>query len=142
MKLIKGSIYSRGSVAYVPQIPWILSGTIRDNVIFGKDYDPIRYSAVLEACALDTDISLTVGGDMAYIGEKGVNLSGGQRARLALARAVYHGSDVIMLDDVLSAVDAQVASWILSNAILGPLMDRKTRILCTHNIQVMTVCPC
>ncbi|KAJ0794971.1 putative ABC-type xenobiotic transporter [Helianthus annuus] len=137
MKLIKGSIYSRGSVAYVPQIPWILSGTIRDNVIFGKDYDPIRYSAVLEACALDTDISLTVGGDMAYIGEKGVNLSGGQRARLALARAVYHGSDVIMLDDVLSAVDAQVASWILSNAILGPLMDRKTRILCTHNIQAI-----
>ncbi|MFS7950853.1 putative ABC-type xenobiotic transporter [Helianthus anomalus] len=137
MKLIKGSIYSSGSVAYVPQIPWILSGTIRDNVIFGKDYDPIRYSAVLEACALDTDISLTVGGDMAYIGEKGVNLSGGQRARLALARAVYHGSDVIMLDDVLSAVDAQVASWILSNAILGPLMDRKTRILCTHNIQAI-----
>ncbi|KAI7753670.1 hypothetical protein M8C21_015812 [Ambrosia artemisiifolia] len=137
MKLIKGSIYSRGSVAYVPQIPWILSGTIRDNVIFGKDYDPIRYSAVLEACALDTDISLTVGGDMAYIGEKGVNLSGGQRARLALARAVYHGSDLIMLDDVLSAVDAQVASWILSNAILGPLMDQKTRILCTHNIQAI-----
>ncbi|KAD4585541.1 hypothetical protein E3N88_23142 [Mikania micrantha] len=137
MKLIKGSISSRGSIAYVSQIPWILSGTIRDNVIFGKDYDPIRYSAVLEACALDTDISLTLGGDMAYIGEKGVNLSGGQRARLALARAVYHGSDLIMLDDVLSAVDAHVASWILSNAILSPLMNQKTRILCTHNIQAI-----
>ncbi|KAL8232301.1 hypothetical protein R6Q57_002079 [Mikania cordata] len=137
MKLIRGSISSRGSIAYVSQIPWILSGTIRDNVIFGKDYDPIRYSAVLEACALDTDISLTLGGDMAYIGEKGVNLSGGQRARLALARAVYHGSDLIMLDDVLSAVDAHVASWILSNAILSPLMNQKTRILCTHNIQAI-----
>ncbi|PWA36498.1 ABC transporter C family member 13 [Artemisia annua] len=137
MKLIKGSIYSSGSVAYVPQIPWILSGTIRDNVLFGKDYDPIRYAAVLEACALDTDVSHMVGGDMAYIGEKGLNLSGGQRARLALARAVYHGSDLIMLDDVLSAVDAQVASWILSNAILSPLMNQKTRILCTHNIQAI-----
>nr|XP_043635452.1 ABC transporter C family member 13 isoform X2 [Erigeron canadensis] len=137
LKLIKGFIYSSGSVAYVPQIPWILSGTIRDNVIFGKDYDPIRYSAVLEACALDTDVSLMVGGDMAYIGEKGINLSGGQRARLALARAVYHGSDLVMLDDVLSAVDAQVASWILSHALLSPLMNQKTRILCTHNIQAI-----
>ncbi|XP_024972697.1 ABC transporter C family member 13 [Cynara cardunculus var. scolymus] len=138
MKLIEGSIYSSGSVAYVPQIPWILSGTIRDNIIFGRDYDPIRYSAVLEACALNTDVSLMVGGDMAYIGEKGVNLSGGQRARLALARAVYHGSDLVMLDDVLSAVDAQVACWILSNAILSPLMDQKTCILCTHNIQAIS----
>ncbi|KAJ9559656.1 hypothetical protein OSB04_004816 [Centaurea solstitialis] len=138
MKLVKGSIYSSGSVAYVPQIPWILSGTIRDNVLFGKDYDPIRYSAVLEACALNTDVSLMVGGDMAYIGEKGVNLSGGQRARLALARAVYHGSDLVMLDDVLSAVDAQVACWILSNAILSPIMNQKTCILCTHNIQAIS----
>ncbi|GKC26387.1 ABC transporter C family member 13, partial [Tanacetum coccineum] len=78
-----------------------------------------------------------VGGDMAYIGEKGLNLSGGQRARLALARAVYRGSDLVMLDDVLSAVDAQVASCILSNAILSPLMNQKTRILCTHNIQAI-----
>ncbi|XP_023761858.1 ABC transporter C family member 13 [Lactuca sativa] len=137
MKLTKGSIHSNRSVSYVPQIPWILSGTIRDNVIFGKDYDPRKYSDVLEACALDTDVSLMVGGDMAYIGEKGLNLSGGQRARLALARAVYHGSELVMLDDVLSAVDAQVASWILSKAILSPLMDHKTRILCTHNIQAI-----
>ncbi|KAI3737516.1 hypothetical protein L2E82_27520 [Cichorium intybus] len=137
MNLTKGFIQSSGSVSYVPQIPWILSGTIRDNVIFGKDYDPRRYSDVLEACALDTDVSLMVGGDMAYIGEKGLNLSGGQRARLALARAVYHGSDLVMLDDALSAVDAQVASWILSKAILSPTMNHKTRVLCTHNIQAI-----
>lgn len=137
MNLTKGFIQSSGSVSYVPQIPWILSGTIRDNVIFGKDYDLRRYSDVLEACALDKDVSLMVGGDMAYIGEKGLNLSGGQRARLALARAVYHGSDLVMLDDVLSAVDAQVASWILSKAILSPIMNHKTRVLCTHNIQAI-----
>ncbi|XP_071734179.1 LOW QUALITY PROTEIN: ABC transporter C family member 13-like [Rutidosis leptorrhynchoides] len=137
MKFIKGYVYSSGSVAYVPQIPWILSGTIRDNVVFGQNYDPIRYSAVLKACAIDTDVSLMVGGDMSYIGEKGLNLSGGQKARLALSRAVYHGSDLVMLDDVLSAVDAQVASWILSNVILSPFMHHKTCILCTHNIQAI-----
>ncbi|XP_019436154.1 PREDICTED: ABC transporter C family member 13 isoform X3 [Lupinus angustifolius] len=138
MRLAHGSVYSNGSIAYVPQVPWILSGTIRDNILFGKGYDPERYADTLQACALDVDISLMVGGDMAYIGEKGVNLSGGQRARLALARAMYHGSDVIMLDDVLSAVDVQVAQWILRNAILGPLMRGKTRLLCTHNTQTIS----
>ncbi|XP_061373093.1 ABC transporter C family member 13 isoform X2 [Gastrolobium bilobum] len=138
MRLAHGSIYSNGSVAYVPQVPWILSGTVRDNILFGKSYDPERYTDTLHACALHVDISLMVGGDMAYIGEKGVNLSGGQRARLALARATYHDSDVVMLDDVLSAVDVQVAQWILHNAIRGPLMQGKTRLLCTHNIQAIS----
>ncbi|KAF8393024.1 hypothetical protein HHK36_021265 [Tetracentron sinense] len=138
MRLIHGSIHSHGSIAYVSQVPWILSGTIRDNILFGKGYDVKRYAEVLQACALDVDISLMVGGDLAYIGEKGTNLSGGQRARLALARAVYHGSDILMLDDVFSAVDAQVARCILYNAILGPLMDQRTRLLCTHNIQAIS----
>ncbi|GMN36333.1 hypothetical protein TIFTF001_005927 [Ficus carica] len=137
MRLVHGSVQSSGSIAYVPQIPWILSGTIRHNVLFGKDYDPIRYADTLWACALDVDISLMDRGDMTNIGEKGANLSGGQRARLALARAIYHGSDIIVLDDVLSAVDAQVARWILSNAILGPLLKEQTRLLCTHNIQAI-----
>ncbi|BAT91542.1 hypothetical protein VIGAN_07014500 [Vigna angularis var. angularis] len=138
MQLVHGSIYSNESIAYVPQVPWILSGTVRDNILFGKSYDPERYTDTLKACALDVDVSLMIGGDMAYIGEKGVNLSGGQRARLALARALYHDSAVVMLDDVLSAVDVQVAQCILYNAILGPLMQRKTRLLCTHNIQAIS----
>ncbi|XP_022853952.1 ABC transporter C family member 13 isoform X4 [Olea europaea var. sylvestris] len=135
MRLVNGSIYSSGTTAYVPQVPWLLSGTIRENILFGKDYDHKRYSEILQACALDLDISLMIGGDMAYIGEKGVNLSGGQRARLALARAIYQGSNIYLLDDVLSAVDAHVACSILQNAILGTLLNQKTRILCTHNIQ-------
>ncbi|CAL9010883.1 unnamed protein product [Prunus brigantina] len=138
MRLVHGSVYSCGSIAYVPQVPWILSGTIRDNILFGKHYDPKRYSDTLEASALDLDISLMVGGDMAYIGEKGINLSGGQRARIALARAMYNGSDMFILDDVLSAVDAQVARGILYNAILGPLMKQQTRVLCTHNVQAIS----
>ncbi|XP_038713738.1 ABC transporter C family member 13 isoform X2 [Tripterygium wilfordii] len=138
MRLIRGTIHCRESIAYVPQVPWILSGTIRENILLGKNYESQRYSDTLKACALDADILQMVGGDMAYIGEKGANLSGGQRARLALARALYHGSDIYVLDDVLSAVDAQVARWILQNAIMGPLMGHKTRILCTHNIQAIS----
>ncbi|KAF2321524.1 hypothetical protein GH714_000277 [Hevea brasiliensis] len=133
MWLIHGSVHSNGSLAYVPQVPWILSGTVRDNILFGKSYESKRYSDTLKACALDVDISLMAGGDMAYIEEKGVNLSGGQRTRLALAR-----DQMYMLDDVLSAVDAEVARLILHNAILGPLMNQKTRVLCTHNVQAIS----
>ncbi|KAL0319052.1 UNVERIFIED_CONTAM: ABC transporter C family member 13 [Sesamum angustifolium] len=136
-RLINGSVYLTGSKAYVPQVPWIMSGTIRDNILLGKDYDQKRYTEILQACTLDLDISLMMGGDMACIGEKGINLSGGQRTRLALARALYHSSDTYILDDVLSAVDAHVARSILKNAILGPFLNQKTRILCTHNIQAI-----
>ncbi|KAJ8755380.1 hypothetical protein K2173_019178 [Erythroxylum novogranatense] len=138
MRLIHGSISSSRRIAYVPQVPWILSGTIRDNILFGESYDPKRYLDTIKACALDVDISLRPDGDMSYIGEKGVNLSGGQRARLALARAIYQIADIYMLDDVLSAVDAQVARWILHNAILGPLLGQKTCLLCTHNVQAIS----
>ncbi|URE01084.1 ABC transporter transmembrane region [Musa troglodytarum] len=138
MRIIQGFILSHGSIAYVPQVPWILSGSVRDNILLGDNFDTIRYREVLQACALDVDISLMTGGDLAYIGEKGVNLSGGQRSRLALARAVYSDSDIYLLDDILSAVDSQVASWILHRTILGPLMNQKTRILCTHNPQAIS----
>ncbi|XP_020887120.1 ABC transporter C family member 13 isoform X3 [Arabidopsis lyrata subsp. lyrata] len=138
MRCVHGSILLNGSVAYVPQVPWILSGTIRENILFGKPFDSKSYFETLSACALDVDISLMAGGDMACIGDKGVNLSGGQRARLALARAVYHGSDMYLLDDVLSAVDSQVGCWILQRALLGPLLNKKTRVMCTHNIQAIS----
>lgn len=137
MRLIKGEISQHGSVAYVPQAPWIQSGTVRDNILFGKEYDRDRYTEVLAACALDTDICYMRGGDLALIGEKGFNLSGGQRARVALARALYQDCDIYLLDDTLSAVDAHVAAWILQNAIQGSLMSHKTRILCTHNTQAL-----
>ncbi|ANM61736.1 multidrug resistance-associated protein 11 [Arabidopsis thaliana] len=138
MRCVHGSILLNGSVAYVPQVPWLLSGTVRENILFGKPFDSKRYFETLSACALDVDISLMVGGDMACIGDKGLNLSGGQRARFALARAVYHGSDMYLLDDVLSAVDSQVGCWILQRALLGPLLNKKTRVMCTHNIQAIS----
>ncbi|KAF0901952.1 hypothetical protein E2562_011785 [Oryza meyeriana var. granulata] len=133
-----GSITSYGSIAYVPQVPWILSGSLRDNILLGKEFDPRRYEEVIHACTLDVDISAIAGGDMSHIGEKGLNLSGGQRARLALARALYHDSDVYLFDDILSSVDSQVASHILEKAIVGPQMKRKTRLLSTHNLQAIS----
>lgn len=137
MSVLSGSIKSCGSIAYVPQVPWILSGSLRDNILLGKGFDARRYEEVIQACTLDVDISAMVGGDMSRIGEKGLNLSGGQKARLALARALYHDSDVYLFDDILSAVDSQVASWILEKAIMGPQMKRKTRLLSTHNLQAI-----
>lgn len=121
-RVISGSISSCGSIAYVPQVPWILSGSLRDNILLGKEFDPRR-------------------GDMSHIGEKGTNLSGGQRARLALARALYHNSDVYLFDDILSAVDSQVASCILEKAIMGHQLMQKTRLLSTHNLQFSFLFP-
>ncbi|XP_021866255.1 ABC transporter C family member 13 isoform X2 [Spinacia oleracea] len=135
--IIGGWAHLNGSTAYVPQVPWILSGTIRENILLGKEHVPKRYLDVLRACALDVDISLMSGGDMAYVGEKGANLSGGQRVRIALARAIYHSSDILLLDDVLSAVDAQVARIILDSIIHGPVLNQQTCVLCTHNIQAI-----
>ncbi|KAM0918419.1 hypothetical protein ACQ4PT_008963 [Festuca glaucescens] len=138
MSIISGSINTCGSIAYVPQVPWILSGSLRDNILIGKGFDTKRYEEVIQACTLDVDISAMVGGDMSHIGEKGLNLSGGQRARLALARALYHDSDIYLFDDILSAVDSQVASWILEKAIMGPQMKQKTRLLSTHNLHAIS----
>ncbi|KAF8698000.1 hypothetical protein HU200_035504 [Digitaria exilis] len=136
--VVSGSISSCGSIAYVPQVPWILSGSLQDNILLGKEFDPRRYKEVIHACALDVDISAMARGDMSHIGEKGTNLSGGQRARVALARALYQNSDVYLFDDILSAVDSQVASWILENAIMGPQLMQKTRLLSTHNLQAIS----
>ncbi|GJN29448.1 hypothetical protein PR202_gb17674 [Eleusine coracana subsp. coracana] len=136
--VVSGSISSCGSISYVPQVPWILSGSLRDNILLGKEFDPVRYEEVIEACALDVDISAMDRGDMSQIREKGANLSGGQRARLALARALYHDSEVYLFDDILSAVDSQVASWILEKAIMASPMKSKTRIISTHNLQAIS----
>ncbi|KAJ4815042.1 Multidrug Resistance associated Protein 1 [Rhynchospora pubera] len=138
MGVTEGNIGSYGSISYVPQVPWILSGTLRHNILLGEAFDAGRYREVLQSCALDVDVSNMLGGDLSRIREKGVNLSGGQKARVALARAVYHNADIYLLDDILSAVDSQVALWILNNILLGPLMNHKTRVLCTHNLQAIS----
>ncbi|KAL0039364.1 hypothetical protein WJX79_004967 [Trebouxia sp. C0005] len=101
-----GHMRVQGTVAYVPQQPWILTGTLRDNILFGKELLPERYQAVVKACALEADIDQMTQGDATLIGDRGLTLSGGQRARLSLARAIYQDCDIYLLDDILAAVDA------------------------------------
>ncbi|KAJ3230706.1 hypothetical protein HDU81_004308 [Chytriomyces hyalinus] len=124
--------YTNGSVAYVAQTSWLQNATIRDNITFGEEYDPVRYDRVIKACALVKDLETLDAGDLTEIGEKGINLSGGQKQRVSLARAIYSRASFILLDDPLSAVDAPTARHLFEKAICGALMKNRTRILVTH----------
>mmetsp|Transcript_22678 Transcript_22678/g.41042 ORF Transcript_22678/g.41042 Transcript_22678/m.41042 type:complete len:1608 (-) Transcript_22678:60-4883(-) len=116
--------------AYCPQVPHIAEGTLRDNVVFGQAFDEVRYREALAASDLEKDLNLLPGGDGAFIGVRGISLSGGQRARLALARAAYHtGAELVLLDDPFAAVDAPTAAAIMEKLLLGPLMKGRTRLV-------------
>ncbi|XP_065916533.1 ATP-binding cassette sub-family C member 4-like isoform X2 [Dysidea avara] len=129
-----GSVDIEGSISYASQDPWIFSGTIKQNILFGQDYDEAWYKRVVECCCLVKDINEMPFGDETLIGERGVNLSGGQKARVNLARAVYRDSDIMLLDDPLSAVDAAVSRCLFDGCICGVLAD-KLVILVTHQLQ-------
>lgn len=131
-----GQLTRQGNVAFVSQTPWVFSGTLRDNILFNNTYEPQRYSKVIEVCALERDIDLFPDGDLTMLGERGVVLSGGQRARIGLARAVYANADLYLLDDPLSAVDAEVAHHIFEQCICEMLADR-VRILATHQVHYL-----
>jgi ABC-type multidrug transport system fused ATPase/permease subunit len=103
-----------GSIAYVPQTPWIQSGTVRDNILFGKPMNNEEYDRAIRCCALDKDMENFPHGDLTEIGQRGLNMSGGQKQRIQLARAVYNGADVYLLDDPFSAVDAHTAATLFN----------------------------
>ncbi|XP_050299303.1 ATP-binding cassette sub-family C member 10 isoform X2 [Anthonomus grandis grandis] len=121
---------------YVAQQPWLQRGTLKDNILFGKPYEEQKYQNVIFSCGLLDDIEMLPNGDMTGVGEGGMTLSGGQKSRVALARAVYQDKSIYLLDDILSAVDRQVAKHIFQHCLLGLLKD-KTRILCTHHIHFL-----
>lgn len=130
-----------GFVAYCSQTPWVVNATLRDNILFGRNFDQERYDEVVEACALLDDLVVLPAGDSTEIGERGINLSGGQKARVSLARALYSaGTKVMLYDDPLSAVDAHVGEYIFSNAIAGPLAKGTTRLLVTHHVHLLSRC--
>ncbi|ONH77253.1 Oligomycin resistance ATP-dependent permease YOR1 [Pichia kudriavzevii] len=140
MTRLTGSVDISGDIVLCAN-PWIQNATVRDNITFGLDYDKKVYQAVVECCALPSDFEILPAGDMTEIGERGVNLSGGQKARINLARAVYRAYtmseyNIIMFDDVLSAVDAKVGKHIMRECILG-LLSGKTRILATHQLSLI-----
>ncbi|ONK71139.1 uncharacterized protein A4U43_C04F5110 [Asparagus officinalis] len=125
-----------GSKAYVPQSAWIQTGTIRENVLFGKEMDNKVYEEVIQGCALERDIGLWIDGDMSLVGERGMNLSGGQKQRIQLARAVYSNSDVYLLDDPFSAVDAHTAAHLFKECLMR-LLSSKTVIYVTHQLEFL-----
>lgn len=143
---IYGYVGIRGRVAYCPQQSWVQNRTLRSNVTLaldfedgegeeGRKFDPKLYDQVLEACDLKRDIQQLPKGDLTLIGERGINLSGGQKARVGLARALYQQADVYLLDDPLSAVDAIVGRHLFDRAI-GPksMIRHTTRLLVSHSL--------
>ncbi|XP_078177310.1 ABC transporter C family member 8-like isoform X1 [Carex rostrata] len=133
---INGSVEVYGSVAYVSQNAWIQSGTIRENILFGKPFDKERYKKSVKACALDKDLENFDNGDATEIGQRGLNMSGGQKQRIQLARAVYSDADVYLLDDPFSAVDAHTAATLFYDCVMGALR-KKTVILVTHQVEFL-----
>ncbi|NXV50160.1 MRP7 protein, partial [Uria aalge] len=143
---ITGELIKQGGRVYVcdleqgfglaTQEPWIQFTTVRENILFGREYDARLYEEVVEACALSEDLNILPAGDQTEVGENGVTLSGGQKARIALARAVYQDKEIYLLDDPLAAVDANVANHLMRKCILG-ILKHKTRILCTHRTEFL-----
>ncbi|KAL2004890.1 hypothetical protein VTN00DRAFT_3163 [Thermoascus crustaceus] len=122
------------AIAYVAQIPWIENATIKDNILFGLPYDPVRYQKVLFACALEKDLEMLEDGELTDIGANGVNLSGGQKWRMSFARALYSRAGILIMDDLFSAVDAHTGRHLYEHALTGELAQNRTRILVTHHV--------
>ncbi|CAH1169239.1 unnamed protein product [Phyllotreta striolata] len=137
LDILEGSVTVNGTVSYISQEPWIFSASIRQNILFGSKYDKSRYDEVLRVCALETDLKQFPDRDLTLIGEKGANLSGGQKARVSLARGIYKDADIYLLDDPLSAVDILVSKVLYDDCIKGFLKE-KVRVLVTHQVHYLT----
>ncbi|XP_076988460.1 ATP-binding cassette sub-family C member 12 isoform X3 [Tamandua tetradactyla] len=139
MHLQEGIVAVSGSLAYVSQQAWIFHGNVRENILFGEKYDHQRYQHAVHVCGLQKDLRSLPYGDLTEIGERGLNLSGGQRQRISLARAVYSDRELYLLDDPLSAVDAQVGKHVFEECIKKAL-GGKTIVLVTHQLQFLESC--
>jgi len=138
---IEGDLKVNGSIAYVPQNSFIQNATIKSNILFTSSYDNNRYRDVIYSCSLIPDLMTLPAGDETEIGENGINLSGGQKQRISLSRAVYHNSDIYLLDDPLSALDTQTAKHIFQE-VIGPkgLLAKKTRLWVTNDYSFLSFC--
>src|SRR6202012_4182329 len=131
MRKTRGEMTLGASRAFCPQYAWVQNATAKENILFGTEFRRDWYDAVVDACALRPDFDMLPGGDQTEIGERGITVSGGQKQRFNIARAIYFNSDIVLMDDPLSAVDAHVGRHIMDNAICG-LLKGKARILVTH----------
>ncbi|KAJ7655558.1 hypothetical protein DFH06DRAFT_1200413 [Mycena polygramma] len=125
------------AISYAAQSPWLRHQSIKDNILFGYPFDEARYNDVIDCCALKPDLDMLEDGDSTEIGEKGVSLSGGQKARVALARAVYAKTKYLLLDDPLSAVDSHTARTLYEKCLCGPLLANRTVVLVTHHVELV-----
>ncbi|KAI8935755.1 hypothetical protein NX059_007275 [Plenodomus lindquistii] len=139
MRKTNGEVVFGASRAFCPQYAWIQNATVRENIIFGKEFKKKWYDEVVDACALRPDLDMLPHHDATEIGERGITVSGGQKQRMNIARAIYFDADIVLMDDPLSAVDAHVGRHIMDNAICGLLKD-KCRILATHQLHVLSRC--
>ncbi|PIA13633.1 P-loop containing nucleoside triphosphate hydrolase protein, partial [Coemansia reversa NRRL 1564] len=138
LDMLKGSGKVVGSIGYLEQSPWIMNDTLRANIIFGREYDSVYFEKVINACALAEDIQQWPDHDLTVIGDRGINISGGQKARLALARALYSQADIYILEDPVSAVDAHVRRHILDHVILDSgILANKLRIIATNSKHIL-----
>ncbi|XP_034486870.1 multidrug resistance-associated protein 4-like isoform X2 [Drosophila innubila] len=141
LPIVDGRVIMQDELSYAAQEPWLFTGTVRNNILFGELYDHQRYQDVTRACALATDFQQMSNGDNTILGDRGASLSGGQRARISLARAVYKPASIYLLDDPLSAVDAHVGRH-LFDEVIGPrgrlAKQKATRVLVTHQVHFLS----
>ncbi|KAF8752415.1 P-loop containing nucleoside triphosphate hydrolase protein [Rhizoctonia solani] len=142
MTQTSGELYLPKSegISFAAQTSWLEHKSIKDNILFGTPYDEERYNLVLECCALKPDLEIFEDGDLTEIGARGVSLSGGQKARVALARAVYAHTKRVLLDDPLAAVDSHTTRFLIDKLFKGPLLENRTVILVTHHVELMLPC--
>ncbi|KAF4979956.1 hypothetical protein FZEAL_3942 [Fusarium zealandicum] len=151
-ELLKGSIHAPkssqshisfnkwtnpGSTAYISQTPWLENTSIRNNILFGLPHVKTRYDKVIKACALKEDLAALTDADDTELGANGVNLSGGQKWRITLARAVYSQAQILIMEDIFSAVDSHVGAWIFEHCLTGDICEGRTRILVTHHLSLV-----
>lgn len=140
LPIYSGEVYISDSISYASQEPWLFTGTVRQNILFGLPYNRKRYRDVVKHCALLTDFEQLPNGDQTVIGDRGSALSGGQKARVNLARACYKEAQVYLLDDPLSAVDSHVGKHLFEQ-VAGPngylSLQKATRVLVTHQIHFL-----
>ena len=133
LKHLSGIVKINGTISIAEQKPFIMNKTIRDNILFGEEINPDKYNHIINICHLGRDLEILEGGDLTEIGERGINLSGGQKARVSIARAVYANTDIILMDDPLSALDAHVKKKVFDD-VLWKELNGKTRLLVTHAV--------